>query len=381
LLTVSSVKRRGRAEGLLGDGRPAVMEQRAPRLVLADAIEQKLADWASAGTAQEYYALGKRGPFKPQVFSELNRFGGAMGPYTDSMLRLQTVEYINATPIDNLPSGHRFVATMCPKRTTFGHFWAMVWEMGSTHIINLTHDADKVGSGSCDKRERYWPPFDTESAAEAGKWLVRPELAGAEHLPAVPGLSRYHVRLTHQTGEQRSVAVLWYSRWIDFADSHMIGTEAFYRNSANVLALAYAMSNVPLDAWPVVHCSAGVGRTGTFVVLLEALARVDSVGGDMRALDRLIASSVEATRERRLWMVKSDFEFATIYAALAMHLRDKLRTDILQDGWLAGDFLEATSRPLQATLAPPQVDAWGKYDDPLKTPETYYSRFQNRPSS
>ncbi|KAJ1625261.1 hypothetical protein T492DRAFT_844077 [Pavlovales sp. CCMP2436] len=209
-LSLGTVALRGasnrRAEGLLGDGRPAVMEQRAPRLVLADAIEQKLADWASAGTAQEYYALGKRGPFKPQVFSELNRFGGAMGPYTDSMLRLQT---------------------------------------------------------------------------------------GA----------------------------------------------------------------------------------------LEALARVDSVGGDMRALDRLIASSVEATRERRLWMVKSDFEFATIYAALAMHLRDKLRTDILQDGWLAGDFLEATSRPLQATLAPPQVDAWGKYDDPLKTPETYYSRFQNRPSS
>lgn len=99
---------------------------------LAEAVEAKLAGWAKAGAAQEYYSLGKRGPIKAQVralaagcraasrrarraharlpwpphltapggscaprsgaqvISELNRFGGAMGPYTDSVLQLQT---------------------------------------------------------------------------------------------------------------------------------------------------------------------------------------------------------------------------------------------------------------------------------------------------
>jgi hypothetical protein len=59
-----------------------------------------------------------------------------------------------------------------------------------------------------------------------------------------------------------------------------------------------------------------------------------------------------------------------------------LRPDFLEDGWREGDYLAATSAPLQDMLnLPPQVDAWGKYDDPLKTPETYCSRFQQRPSS
>lgn len=345
--------------------------------LLAEAIEAKLAGWTRAGAAHEYHLLSNRGPYKTQVVSDLNRFGGSMGPYADYLLPLKSVEYINATPIDHLPSGHRFVVTMCPKRQTFAHFWAMVWEMGSAHIINLTHDADKVGSGACDKRERYWPPFPPAIAAESGsQWLVRPETVGCEHNPAVPGLSRYYVLLTHsQTGEQRSVQVLWYARWIDFADSHMIGTEDFYRNAAHVLALAYAMRDIPLRSWPVVHCSAGVGRTGTFVVLLEALTRLDSVGADIQRLDQLIAASVEAVRERRLWMVKSEFEFATIYAALALHMREQLLPQFVIGGWRAGD---ASSSHL---LGASQLDACGRYNDPLKTPETCFTRSRAPPSS
>lgn len=98
----------------------------------------------------------------------------------------------------------------------------------------------------------------------------------------------------------------------------------------------------------------------------------------MRLLDELIASSVEATRERRLWMVKSDYEFATIYAALALHLREALSPDFVLGAWRPGDFFESTSAPLAAG---PQLDACGKYNDPLKTPEAYYSRSHAPPST
>ena len=113
---------------------------------------------------------------------------------------------------------------------------------------------------------------------------------------------------------------------------------------------------------------------------LEALARLDSVGCDVRGLDHLIASAVEATRERRLWMVKSDFEFATIYAALALHLREQLRPEVVDGAWRAGVFFEAASLPLPMNGAG-QVDACGRYKDPMKTPETLYSRVHAPPSS
>ena len=126
---------------------------------LCQVIQKKLLHWQQLGEAPEYYSLRNRGPFKPTVVHELNRFGGQMGPYVDARLQLRSVEYINASPIDNV-GAPKFVATMCPKRETFAHFWSMVWELGATVVVNLTHERDKVGSEPTDKRERYWPPFD-----------------------------------------------------------------------------------------------------------------------------------------------------------------------------------------------------------------------------
>ena len=67
-----------------------------------------------------------------QVVHDLNRFRGQFGPYKDAQLRLRSVEYINASPIHNLGDGGRYIATMCPKRKTFSHFWSMVPNLTSS---------------------------------------------------------------------------------------------------------------------------------------------------------------------------------------------------------------------------------------------------------
>jgi hypothetical protein len=106
---------------------------------------------------------------------------------------------------------------------------------------------------------------------------------------------------------------------------------------------------------------------------LEALARLPTVGSRLDALDALITSAIEETRERRVWMVKSDFEYATIYAAVALHLREQLQADFMVGTWQQGDFAEASRRSLRVG-ATVQQDASGRYNDPLKTPESFYPR-------
>ena len=70
--------------------------------------------------------------------------------------------------------------------------------------------------------------------------------------------------------------------------------------------------------WTICHCSAGVGRTGTSIALLKLLHLLPQVP-HASDLDRCVTETIESMRERRLWMVKTDTEFALLYAAL--HLR------------------------------------------------------------
>jgi protein tyrosine phosphatase len=255
------------------------------------------------------------GPHKPMITHPLNRFGGNMGPYSDALLPLKSVEYINASPIDNLGAGSLpFVATMCPKKETFAHFWSMVWEQGSSIIINLTHERDRVGSGPSDKRERYWPPLDPISEKQSSKWPVRPLTLATESCEQVPSLLRFTIELhgpvpaDGSARPTRTVYLYWYSRWVDFPSSSSIGARPFYANAWAVLHIAlYVLDQLEAIGpghWAICHCSAGVGRTGTFLALLHVLRLLPTLTSEAE-LDAAVTTTIEAMRERRLWMVRA----------------------------------------------------------------------------
>ena len=68
-------------------------------------LNGKLLEWQACKTVKEYFDIPYRNPFKKQVQDPvLNRFGGSMGPYEDSLIEnIPGVRYINAT---EYPSGY-----------------------------------------------------------------------------------------------------------------------------------------------------------------------------------------------------------------------------------------------------------------------------------
>lgn len=329
-------------------------------------LEAKLRRWADLGEAPEYYELARRGPYKQTIVSELNRFGGQMGPYADSLLPLQSVEYINASPIDNLGENvPGFVATMCPKRSTFAHFWSMVWEIESQLVVNLTHERDKVGSEASDKREQYWPPYDERMAREAAQWPVRVRNLGCESCEQVPGLLRYAIELTGPGEQKRLVMLYWYSRWLDFPASSSIGTQPFFDNAWNVLRVAIHLSALLTSTLrprhrTVCHCSAGVGRTGTLIALLRLLVCLPTLQNEQQ-FDSFVRETIELMRERRLWMVKTDVEYALLYGAILLRLRNPSE-EMFNLSWrlVEGDIsamYTLLNMPLQSTTGTPVLSA------------------------
>ena len=296
---------------------------------LIRALDARLRRWRMEKEAGEYFALRWRNPFKEQyVDPDLNRFNGGMAPYTDSLIKLRSVPYINASPIDNI-GDYNYIATMCPKRNTFTHFWHMVWERRVAVVVNLTHLDDRIGSGPSDKREVYWPTEIGAAGALQFDGGVSVVLEAVEAVTGIDGLTRHTIVVSRRAAETSDASpfsftttMYWYSRWVDFGNSRDIYNASFKENSRNVLQVARIVDKHQREVerrpgrhWLVVHCSAGVGRTGTFITLMRVLHIIPQFRC-IEDVDRVTKITIEAMRQRRLWMVKTDGEYATIYCAL-----------------------------------------------------------------
>ncbi len=307
-------------------------------------MNEKLVEWEECQSAYEYFDIPYRSAFKKQVSHPvLNRFGGSMGPYEDCLINdIPGVRYINATyyPSGYLPGTSKeysFIATMCPKVETFEHFWLMVWAKNTKVIVNLVNRKDRVGSGPSDKQERYWPPYRSGTGVEAAckSWKIFVETVDEQEATNFKGLWRSKVQLTPNggvPGEQRTVTVFWYMDWVDFGKARQINKPGFNQNAANIVRLIKeveresSLLGVDESSPAVVHCSAGVGRTGTYITLSRVLHELEALrtgDANIRFVDKLqtfLFDIIQHLRIRRLWMVKSEFEYGTIFSAVKSYV-------------------------------------------------------------
>jgi protein-tyrosine phosphatase len=209
--------------------------------------------------------------------------------------------YINASRID-LGRKEEFIATQGPLDDEFGRFWRLVWQEGIEVVVMLTQPREK-GLEMC---AVYYPQQIGE--AREGDMGMRVECL------SLSKESETEVRkLRVSKGEEEKyVWHFFYPNWPDMTAPEKEEQQA-------VLNLI-KMSRFRLDGGQggprLVHCSAGVGRTGTFITLdhlLQEMVRWKK-GGVVE--DDLVFECVKKLREQRMKTVYKKEQYAFIYQVL-----------------------------------------------------------------
>nr|XP_033961751.1 receptor-type tyrosine-protein phosphatase delta-like isoform X36 [Pseudochaenichthys georgianus] len=232
-----------------------------------------------------------------EVNKPKNRYANVIA-YDHSRVLLAAIDgipgsdYINANYIDGYRKQNAYIATQGALPETFGEFWRMIWEQRSAIIVMMT----KLEERSRVKCDQYWPTRATETYG-----LIQVSLLDTVEL------ATYCVRtfslFKNGSSEKREVRQFQFTAWPDHGvPEHPTPFLAFLRR---------VKACNPPDAGPmVVHCSAGVGRTGCFIVIDAMMERIKHE----KTVD--IYGHVTVMRAQRNYMVQTEDQYIFIHDAL-----------------------------------------------------------------
>ncbi|KAM6166223.1 receptor-type tyrosine-protein phosphatase C [Erethizon dorsatum] len=273
--------------------------------VLLETYKRKIADEGRLFLA-EFQSI-------PRVFSKFsikdarkpfnqnkNRYVDIL-PYDYNRVELSEINgdtgstYINASYIDGFKEPRKYIAAQGPRDETVDDFWRMIWEQKATVIVMVT----RCEEGNRNKCAEYWPSVE-EGTRTFGDVIVKIN----EH-KRCPDYIIQKMNITNkkEKGNGRVVTHIQFISWPDHGvpeDSHLL---LKLRRRVNTFSNFFSG---PI----VVHCSAGVGRTGTYIGIdamlegLEAEGKVDVYG------------YVVKLRRQRCLMVQVEAQYILIHQAL-----------------------------------------------------------------
>ncbi|CAL8289630.1 unnamed protein product [Merluccius merluccius] len=282
--------------------------------------EEGLGEKSKAGFWEEFDALQKleakvkksrEEGQRPENKSK-NRYKNIL-PFNDTRVVLQNADptivgsdYINANYVRNTlcPDDDKvFIATQGCLITTVNDFWQMVWQEKTRVIVMTTREVEK-GRNKC---VPYWPEVDAYK--EVGPYVVTciSEKEAADYKIRIFKLSPIN--------ESRGIRI-WHYQYLSWPD-HGVPQEP--GGVLSFLAQVNAKQDEMRDAGPmIIHCSAGIGRTGTFVVIDMILHTISTQGVDC---DIDIQKCIQMVREQRSGMVQTEAQYKFIYLAVSEHIQ------------------------------------------------------------
>uniref|UniRef100_A0A4W3JIV2 protein-tyrosine-phosphatase n=1 Tax=Callorhinchus milii TaxID=7868 RepID=A0A4W3JIV2_CALMI len=227
-----------------------------------------------------------------------NRYKDVL-PYDVTRVVLDGSEdYINANYVNMEVSGtsilNRYIACQGPLPHTCPYFWQTIWNQQSSLVVMLTTLTER-GRVKC---HQYWP--DLQDVCKYGNFQVT---CHTENY-GIAYVFREMMLTNLETGEERDVCHLQYVTWPD----HGVPDDStdFFDFVTRVRQKRIKRENEPV----IVHCSAGIGRTGVLVAMETATCLIEN-NQPVYPLD-----IVRTMRDQRAMMVQTSSQYKFVCEAI-----------------------------------------------------------------
>ncbi|XP_059884597.1 tyrosine-protein phosphatase non-receptor type 2 isoform X3 [Delphinus delphis] len=223
-----------------------------------------------------------------------------VSPYDHSRVKLQNAEndYINASLVDIEEAQRSYILTQGPLPNTGCHFWLMVWQQKTKAVVMLNRIVEKESV----KCAQYWPTKDDRE-------MLFKETGFSVKFLSEDVKSYYTVHLLQlgntNSGETRTISHFHYTTWPDF------GVPESPASFLNFLFKVRESGSLNPEHGPaVIHCSAGIGRSGTFSLVDTCLVLMEK--GDNINIKQLLLNM----RKYRMGLIQTPDQLRFSYMTI-----------------------------------------------------------------
>jgi len=241
-------------------------------------------------------------------------------------------DYINASFISDQLTGYprKYIAAQGPGEETSPAFWSMVWQYQVRVVVMLTNLVEGCGFPSL-KCALYWPDKvgdcrrfgDLEvqlfDCAEAPHYVVRK--LDVSHKKEGTSRVVIHIQFTS-----------WRDRGVPVEPGHLVQLVQLTRVLSQV---GPSEDRGEREPPLLVHCSAGVGRTGTFICMDQLMRAVEAAGGKVETSNGPLIDifyTVYQLRRQRRYLVQTRAQYEYVYHCCQAFLETRMKKLSLTNG-------------------------------------------------